>query len=285
MYYKHMGKGNNCHGIFARRGKHRARRKGWFANFLKNMWLLRKGPHHFATVLAYISIVFMFLSLRSAIMLLFRGYRRGLGLAFVAGWIPVIFSLLSFSIGVIIMYGAEWDKSYSTVTTSTYLLHLFYIFMMLNDFINYSEKSDLAVSYMCLLLLFLVETTALLVYAYDVIRNREGDPPSRWWIRTTPYVIIGVIFAGVLFLMNIYDAKESDYSLIFSVAASMLAVNYLVQIINERIVPREGSYKKTHMAVYNRPVHVRPVHRPFSWKAHARRSKPSSSAGREEGAC
>lgn len=136
-----MGKGNNCHGIFARRGKHRARRKRWWANLWKNIWLLRRGPHHFTTALADISILFMICSLRSATMLLFRGCRKGLGLAFVAGWTPVIFSLLAFSIGVIITYGVEWDKRYSTVATSTYLLHLSYIFMMLNDFINYSEKS------------------------------------------------------------------------------------------------------------------------------------------------
>ncbi|WP_267451104.1 hypothetical protein [Bifidobacterium sp. B4079] len=207
------------------------------------------------------------------------------GLAFVAGWVPLVFSFFIFSYGVIVMYGAEWDKSYSTVTTGSYLLHLLYIFLMVNTFINYSEESYSTASFVFLILLFLVEATALFIYARDVIRDRESDPPSRWWIRTTPYAVIGVVFVIVLYLMGRCKINKSDYSLFYSVAVSVLAVNYLVQIINERIVPREGPYRKTHMAVYNRPVYNGPVHRPFSWKAYARRPKPSPSAGRGEGAC
>ena len=32
----------------------------------------------------------------------------------------------------------------------------------------------------------------------------------------------------------------------YSVAIFVLAVNYLLQIINEHIVPKEGPFKKTH---------------------------------------
>ncbi|WP_198216854.1 hypothetical protein [Bifidobacterium sp. W8114] len=105
--------------------------------------------------------------------------------------------------------------------------------------------------------------------------------PSRWWIRTTPYPVIGMIFLLFFNLWNEDRGGGEDYSLIFSVAVTVLAVDYLVQIINERIVPREGPYKETHMVVCNRPVY----HRRFPKRAHVRRLKPSSSAGRGEGAC
>lgn len=136
--------------------------------------------------------------------------------------------------------------------------------------------------YVCLLLLLLVEATACFFYGRDFFRGLERLRLSRWWIRTTPYPVIGFIFLLFFNLWNEGVFGEADFSLFFSVAVSVLAVNYLVQIINERIVPREGPYRKTYMAVYNRPVHARPAcHRPFPRRAHARRPK----AGRGEGAC
>lgn len=140
--------------------------------------------------------------------------------------------------------------------------------------------------YVCLLLLALVETTACFLYGRDLFLGLERGRPSRWWIRTTPYPVIGFIFLLFVNLWNDKQGTGADYSLVFSVAVSVLAVNYLVQIINERIVPKEGPYKKTYTAVYNRPAYNGPVHRPFSWKAHARQSRASSpSTGRGEGAC
>ncbi|WLT10799.1 hypothetical protein [Bifidobacterium asteroides] len=137
----------------------------------------------------------------------------------------------------------------------------------------------------CLGLLTLVELTAWFLYFHDVFFDLERMRPSRWWIRTTPYPVIGMIFLLFFNLWNEDHGGGEDYSLIFSVAVTVLAVDYLVQIINERIVPREGPYKETHMAVCNRPVCNRPVyHRRFPKRAHVRRLK-SPSAGRGEGAC
>lgn len=132
-------------------------------------------------------------------------------------------------------------------------------------------------SYGCLWLLFSVEFTALILYVHDYKRGLERIQPSRWWIRTTFYPVIGLIFLLFFNLWNENHGGGADYSLIFSVAVSVLAVNYLVQIINERIVPKEGPYKKTCKAVYNRPL---------PRKAQAWRTEKSSpSTGREEGAC
>ena len=172
------------------------------------------------------------------------------------------------------------------------LVHGAYVLCMIVSFFqlfpNLISANKVTTSpYVCLLLLSLVEITALSLYIHDVFRGLERGRPSRWWVRTTPYPVIGLIFLLFFNLWNEGFFGEADLSLVFSVAASMLAVNYLVQIINERIVPREGPYKKTYMAVYNRSIHARPAyHRPFPRRAHARQPKASSpSAGRGEDAC
>ena len=171
-------------------------------------------------------------------------------------------------------------------------VHMAYYSCMFISILQFAPNLALAngvpaMPYLCLWILFLVEITAMFLYLHDHSRHLERGRPSRWWIRTTPYPIIGLLFLLLVNLWNDGVFGEADFSLFFSVAVSMLAVNYLVQIINERIVPKEGPYKKTHMAVYNRSVHARPAyHRQFPRKAHVRRPKPSSSStGRGEGAC
>ena len=162
-------------------------------------------------------------------------------------------------------------------------VHMAYYSCMFVSLLQFTPNLALAngvptMPYVCFGLLLLVEITALSLYIHDAYSGLERGRPSRWWIRTTPYPVIGMIF---LLFVNLWNEG------FFSVAVTVLVVNYLVQIINERIVPREGPYKKTYMAVYNRSVHARPAcHRPFPRRAHARRPKPSSpSAGRGEGAC
>lgn len=171
-------------------------------------------------------------------------------------------------------------------------VHVAYYFCMFVSLLQFTPNLAPAngmstMPYVCLWILFLVELTALFLYFYDFKRGLERLRPSRWWVRTTSYPVIGVIFLLFVNLWNDGVFGDADFSLFFSVAVSVLVVNYLVQIINERIVPREGPYRKTYMAVYNRPVHARPAyHRPFPRRAHARRPKPlSPSAGRGEGAC
>ena len=172
------------------------------------------------------------------------------------------------------------------------LVHGAYVLCMIVSFFQLlpnliSANKVTTSSYVCLWLLLLVEITALSLYSHDVFRGLERWRPSRWWVRTTPYPVIGLIFLLFFNLWNEGFFGKADLSLVFSVAASMLAVQYLSQIINERIVPREGPYRKTYMAVYNRSIHARPAyHRPFPRRAHARRPRASSpSAGRGEGAC
>lgn len=194
----------------------------------------------------------------------------------------------------------RWKSDAPLYLHFVYLVCLLISFFVLPDETAENDKTcpamqDLQTAYICLWLLEIVEITALILHGSDSsfaksLREKEKvewDPAGRWWIRTAPYAILGMIFLVIYVLAIIlFGIGGAGYSMFYSVAVSVLAVNYLVQIINERIVPREGPYRKTHIAVYMFPAYNGPVCRPFSWNAHARRLKPSSpSAGRGEGAC
>lgn len=188
---------------------------------------------------------------------------------------------------------------------SPFYLHISYIMcliislLVLPDAISKKSKTSLVIqdawaAYICLIFLGIVEMTTVVLFASDCYfaislsekEKKEWDPAGRWWIRTVPYATLGMIFLVIFVSAILLGIGGAGYSVFYSVAVSVMAVNYLVQIINERIVPREGPYRKTHMAVYIFPVYNGPVCRPFSWKAHVRRPKPSSpSVGRGEGAC
>ena len=184
-------------------------------------------------------------------------------------------------------------------------LHFAYVFCILISFFVLPDETsenrktsavvqDLRAAYICLWLLEIVEIMAIILYVSDSSFAKslsekekvEWDPAGRWWIRTVPYAILGMIFLVIYVSAILFGIGGAGYSMFYSVAVSVMAVNYLAQIINERIVPKEGPYRKTHMAVYMFPAYNGPVCRPFSWNAHARRPKPSSpSTGRGEGAC
>lgn len=159
--------------------------------------------------------------------------------------------LLAFSLCYVPICGVSWDKGYTSATIFPYFLHCVYSFLMINALIGYLQQldpinkkdlPDLGTPYMCLIAFLLVEATALLFYAHDVACNLEGDPPSRWWVRTMPYPCIGSIFVIVLHWMK----DSSRYLTFYSVAVSVLEVNYLTKIINDLIVPKEGPYKELH---------------------------------------
>lgn len=188
----------------------------------------------------------------------------------------------------------RWKTDTPLYLHSAYVICILISFLVLPDATSNNSNispvmQDLWAAYICLIFLGLVEATTIILFLSDShfadsLRKKEKmewDPAGRWWIRTMPYAILGMIFLVIFVSAILFGIGGAGYSMFYSVAVSVLAVNYLVQIINERIVPKEGPYRKTHMAVYSRPVC-----RPFSWKAHARRPKPSSpSAGRGEGAC
>lgn len=168
-----------------------------------------------------------------------------------AVWMIVVLGTVCLFLCCVPMCGVRWDKDYSSATILPYLPHVAYIFLILNAFIDYFQPKylitkknhpDLGTPYMCLMVFLLIEATALLFYAHDIVCNWEVDPSSRWWVRTTPYACMGMIFVSVLHWFK----DTSVYSTFYSVAVSVLAVNYLMQIINDRIVPKEGPYKELH---------------------------------------
>ena len=221
--------------------------------------------------------------------------------------------ILWLSVNIICFYGFSIAETCVSIshedgrwkTDGPFYLHVAYVICMMISFLVLcdatSKKSktspvmhDQWAASICLYFLEFVEvTTALLFlsdyYFADSLRKKEKvelDPAGRWWIRTVPYAILGMIFLVIYVSAILFGIGGAGYSMFYSVAVSVMAVNYLMQIINERIVPKEGPYRKTHMAVYIFPAYNGPVRRPFSWKAPARGPKPTTpSAGRGEGAC
>ena len=60
------------------------------------------------------------------------------------------------------------------------------------------------------------------------------------------YAAMGLVSLLVYKLIQIHDRAGTSNFMFYSVAIFVLAVNYLLQIINEHIVPKESPFKKTH---------------------------------------
>ena len=229
----------------------------WFKQFKSNMDPLGKiWPYNILIAgfdLLFLAMLGIFLVGCSV---LWFACLIGLGSAFIVSWALVTFSWGCFSFCFVIIYGTNWNRTHTLPTMFSNYLHFLYIVCMIFSFQNFasdfikkptdSMAPDLVAPYMCLVFLFLVEATALFLYAYDVVCGWECDPPSRWWIRTAPYAVMGLMFLLVYKLIQIHDRAGTSYSMFYSVAISVLAVNYLLQIMNERIVPKEGPFKKIH---------------------------------------
>lgn len=248
MYDKPMGK--KKHNL----GKHVSLKRPdgwgrWLSRFKYNINPFVKGFHAVIAILVDIALLFMIY------LLAYEGYVCSL--VWRVGGRPTYTAVIFIVLGsvfvclcFVFMCGVIWDKEDHFAMVFPFLPHIAYIFLILPGFSDYllqldptkKDLRDAEPPYMCLIVFLLVEVTALLFYAHDVVCNLEGDQPSRWWVRTTPYACIGIILSIVLRRME----DPLRYSTFYSVAVSVLAVNYLMQIINDRIVPKEGPYKELH---------------------------------------
>lgn len=212
----------------------------------------------------------------------------------IAGFYPFVY-ILWLIVNILCFYGVSIAETCVSISheddrwksDGPLYLHIAYIMCLTISLwvlpVAISKKSktspvmqDVWAAYICLLFLGIVEMTTVVLFLSDAQfadslrkkEKKEWDPAGRWWIRTVPYAILGMIFLVIFVSAILFGIGGAGYSMFYSVAVSVLVVNYLVQIINERIVPKEGPYRKTHPA------------------AAADQPKPSSpSAGREEGAC
>ncbi|MGX5271576.1 hypothetical protein JNUCC75_05380 [Bifidobacterium polysaccharolyticum] len=175
----------------------------------------------------------------------------------------------------------EWKSEGPFYLHAAYIMCLIISLLVLWDATLKKSKTspvmqDLWAAGICLIFLAIVEMTTVVLFLSDWFfadslsekEKKERDPAGRWWIRTVPYAILGMIFLVIFVSAILFGIGGAGYSMFYSVAVSVMAVNYLMQIINERIVPKEGPYRKTHPAAF------------------ADQPQPSSpSAGRGEGAC
>lgn len=76
------------------------------------------------------------------------------------------------------------------------------------------------------------------VFCCDVIRDRFDDRQNRWWLRTVINPIIGIVFIVAYWVMP--DLAGQSGTLVYSLAITIVVVNYLMQLVNERLIPREG---------------------------------------------
>ena len=232
------------------------RKSLWFKQFIKNINPRRKNwQYGLIACLADIALLLILgITFYSCVWLRKAIYEKT-SFAYIITCLVFLVLCFFLTICFVIACGASWNKDYSFQIIIAFSLHFAYIVCMSLSFLDFADEfikapidlmaSDVAVSYMCLVFLVLVEMTALAFYAIDVYRGWEGDPPSRWWIRTTPYAAMGLIFLFVNSVLKTRSCGGNGYSMFYSVATSVLAINYLLQIINERIVPKAGPYKDT----------------------------------------
>lgn len=211
-----------------------------------------------------------------------------------AGFYPFVY-ILWLIVNILFFYGVSIVETCVSISheddswksDSPFYLHVAYMvciiisLLVLRDATSKKSKTspvmqDQWAASICLIFLEFVEVTTAVLFVSDTRfadflrkkEKKEWDPAGRWWIRTVPYAILGMIFLVIFVSAILFGIGGAGYSMFYSVAVSVMAVNYLMQIINERIVPKEGPYRKTHPA------------------AAADQPQPSSpSTGRGEGAC
>ena len=258
-------------------------------NFLAGM---NPSKVHYPVVLYnYVIVFFVLLMVIDLVLSIVDAVQLSSGKA---GFYPFVY-ILWLIVNILCFYGASIIETRVSIsheddrwkTDGPFYLHAAYVVCMmisslvLGDATSKKSKTspvmqDQWAAYICLWLLGIVEMTTVVLFVSDSHfadslrkkEKKEWDPAGRWWIRTVPYAILGMIFLVIYISAILFGIGGAGYSMFYSVAVSVMAVNYLMQIINERIVPKEGPYRKTHPA------------------AAADQPQPSSpSTGPGEGAC
>lgn len=150
---------------------------------------------------------------------------------------PLLLTLMVLlEIGVLLLVIPQVDTKTTTVSAT----HIIYIETLIFALTTRMDRLDPTPStaLTCLTLLGLVEALAMIVFCCDVIRDRFDARQNRWWLRTVIYPIIGIIFIVAYWVMP--DLADQSGTLVYSLAITIVVVNYLMQLVNERLIPREG---------------------------------------------
>lgn len=148
----------------------------------------------------------------------------------------VLMTLLTvFVIGTALVVIPQVDSKTSMVSFT----HIIYIEILISALSarlgNMDPTPSTALT--CLTLLGIVEALAMVVFCCDVIRDRFDARQNRWWLRTVIYPIIGIVFIVAYKVMP--DLADQSGTLVYSLAITIVVVNYLMQLVNERLIPRE----------------------------------------------
>lgn len=103
--------------------------------------------------------------------------------------------------------------------------------------------------FICQTLFSAVELLTVLLYAWDVRKLGPAGMNRRWWIRTVPYPVFGLCFVVYSFIRYLGGLANQT---VISVFVTLLSTTYVFQIINERLIPKEGPFKEIRDAPASR---------------------------------
>ena len=150
---------------------------------------------------------------------------------------PVLLILMGlFELGTLLVGIPQTDTKTTTVS-ATHIIYIETLIFALTTRLGHPDPTP-STALTCLTLLGIVEALAMAVFCCDVIRDRFDARQNRWWLRTVIYPIIGIVFIVAYWVMP--DLADQSGTLVYSLAIAIVVVNYLMQLVNERLNPREG---------------------------------------------
>lgn len=136
-----------------------------------------------------------------------------------------------------LLVGIPQTDTKTTMVSATHIIYIETLIFALTTRLSHPDSTP-STALTCLTLLGIVEALAMVVFCCDLIRDRFDARQDRWWLRTVIYPIIGIIFIVAYWVMP--DLADQSGTLVYSLAITIVVVNYLMQLVNERLIPREG---------------------------------------------
>ncbi|WP_297302024.1 hypothetical protein [uncultured Bifidobacterium sp.] len=160
------------------------------------------------------------------------------------GAVSVGFCAVFMAVFLICRLHGRWESAAAMVPSFLHLAYLLLLAVMLAvaSWLDRPNKASL----FCLMLFSAAELFAVSLYCFDALKGRCGPAGDRWWSRTVLYPV-----AGLAFVFGFGPVKQGfgvPGETMWSVGFALLVTGYVLQVYNERFMPREGPYKMTHGA-------------------------------------
>lgn len=150
---------------------------------------------------------------------------------------PVLLILMGLFVLSTLLVGIPQADTETTMVSATHITYIETLIFALTTRLSHPDPTP-STALTCLTLLGIVEALAMVVFCCDLICDRFDARQDRWWLRTVIYPIIGIIFIVAYWVMP--DLADQSGTLVYSLAITIVVVDYLMQLVNERLIPREG---------------------------------------------